>query len=61
MCESNVYLKAYGKEELFMKEAARIEIKDDKVEVYGLLGEKKEIEGRVKRIDFLEHKVVVEQ
>lgn len=61
MCESNVYLKANGKEELFMEEAARIEIEDDRVEIYGLLGNKKQINGRVKKIDFMEHRVVVER
>ncbi|ODS37143.1 MAG: RNA-binding protein [Candidatus Altiarchaeales archaeon WOR_SM1_86-2] len=61
MCESDVYLKTNGKEELFMKEAARIEIEDDRVEVYGLLGDKKQVSGKVKKIDFLKHRVVVEK
>ncbi len=60
MCETHVYSRINGKEELMMENAIKIIIEGKKLSVYGLLGDMKEMEGTLKEIDFVHHKAVVE-
>ena len=49
-----------GEEELVMEDVVRIEVEGDVLKLYGLLGEMKEIRGRIVLLDLVGHKVVVE-
>ena len=60
MCETHVYSRINGKEELMMENAIKIKIEGKKLSVYGLLGDMREMEGILKEIDFVHHKAVVE-
>lgn len=60
MCESKVFLIKNGREELVMEDVIKIEVKGDKLIVYGILGEKKELAGKVVLMDLVGHKIVVE-
>ncbi|MCD6494204.1 MAG: CooT family nickel-binding protein [Archaeoglobaceae archaeon] len=60
MCESKVFLIRDGREELLMEDVTRIEIEGDKLKIYGILGEKKELEGKVVLMDLIGHKIVLE-
>ena len=60
MCESKVFKLKDGKEELVMEEVVRIEVEGDVLKLYGLLGEVKEIKGKIVLLDLVGHKVVVE-
>jgi|Deesub1362A_J573_1020465.scaffolds.fasta_scaffold00728_4 predicted RNA-binding protein len=60
MCESKVVKKTEKGEEVVMEEAMRIEVDGDKLTVFGILGEKIEINGKVILIDMKNHTVVVE-
>jgi predicted RNA-binding protein len=59
MCESNVYLQDEKDEKLVMKDVARLKQQDNRIWLVDLLGEEKELEGKVQEIDFLDHKVVI--
>jgi len=60
MCESKVVLRKGGEEEVVMEEAIRIEVDEDRLKIFGMLGEKKEVKGKLILVDLQNHKVVVE-
>ena len=55
MCESKVYLD----DDLIVEDAIRIEVEGDKIVIYDILGDRKEINGKLKLIDLKEHKVFI--
>lgn len=60
MCESNVYLKKSGKEELFLENVGLIVPKKDGIiHLSSILGEEKEIKAEIENIDLLNHKVIL--
>ncbi len=60
MCESNVYLKNNGTEELIMENVAAISpLEDDKFLLKGLLGDSLEINGKIEDINLMAHKIVI--
>ncbi len=61
MCESDVYVSGPDGEKLLMKEAANISVEGEEIVVRGLLGEEKRVNGRVRNIDLMGHKVVLER
>lgn len=60
MCESKVVLRKGEDEEIVMEEAIRIEVDKDSLKIFGILGEKKVIKGKLILVDLQNHKVVVE-
>ncbi len=60
MCESKVVLRENGNEKILMEDVIKIEVEGKKLKMFGLLGEYKEIEGRIVLLDFKNHKIVVE-
>ncbi len=60
VCESKVFRLRNGEEELVMEDVVRIEVEGEKLKLYGLLGEVKEVEGRIVLLDLIGHRVVVE-
>ncbi len=59
MCESNVYLKSNGSEDLVMENVALITPEQgDKFILKGLFGETMEITGQIENINFISHKIV---
>ncbi|HID43682.1 MAG TPA: CooT family nickel-binding protein [Archaeoglobaceae archaeon] len=60
MCESKVVMKKGENEEVIIEEAIRIEVYDDILKIFGILGEKKEVKGKLILVDLQNHKVVVE-
>ncbi len=59
MCESNVYLQDEEDEKLIMEDVAQLKQQENRVWLVDLLGEEKELEGKVQEIDFLDHKVII--
>jgi predicted RNA-binding protein len=47
MCESNVYLKDEDSEKLVMEDVALLKQQENKIWLVDLLGEEKELEGKV--------------
>ncbi len=62
MCESNVYLKTNGTEELIMENVASIMTLDDnKFLLKGLFGEHTEIIGKIEDINLISHKIIFQK
>lgn len=60
MCESNAYIKRGRKEELFLQEVTLIEpVSDEELLVENLLGEQKRFRGKILKIDFMAHKILL--
>lgn len=59
MCESNVYLNEDEEEKLIMEDAVLLENRGGKLKFTNILGEEKEMEGRIEEITFLDHKIVI--
>ncbi|MBN2167962.1 MAG: CooT family nickel-binding protein [Actinobacteria bacterium] len=60
MCESNVYLKDEKGETLIMEDAVFIENEGGKIKMTDILGEKKEVEGKIEEITFLDHRITIQ-
>lgn len=61
MCETKVFVKKHGQEELFMEDVISVIPEQDDIKISNLFGEKKSIKGKIGEIQFLEHKIVIEQ
>ena len=61
MCEAAVFLVTQGAEKEVMKEVLTLEVMDDRLFLSDILGERMELKARIKNIDFLEHKVILEE
>ncbi len=61
MCETNVYVLKNGKEELYLDNVDVIRPEEGKIFLKNLFGEQKVFEGRIKGIELLKHKVVLEK
>ena len=64
MCEANAYLLKDGKEELIMESVDIIEPEDknkDKWRLVGIFGDQKIIEGRIKLMKLVDHKILFEK
>ena len=62
MCLSTVFKVSGGKHQEVMQDVARMEAHDDGFLLINLFGEQKFVQGRVKRLDFVdEHSVVLEE
>lgn len=60
MCESSVYIKQNDKEELVMENVASITPVDkDRFLLKGLLGEQKEVKGRISDINLMAHRIIL--
>jgi predicted RNA-binding protein len=61
MCESKVIVIKNGEEKILMEDVIRVEVENNKLKFYGLLGEMKEINGRIVLLDLIGHKIFVEE
>ncbi|MBF0468423.1 MAG: CooT family nickel-binding protein [Desulfamplus sp.] len=60
MCESNVYLKKDGNEELVMENVAAIlPIGKNQFLLKGLLGDSRKINGNIEEINLMAHKIIL--
>lgn len=61
MCLAKAYLVGNGQRELLLEEVALIEIRDKKLRLSTIFGEKKELEAVIKAVDFQNSNVVLER
>ncbi len=59
MCESNIYLRDDEGDRLVMEDAVMVETEGGRISVTDILGEKKEFEGTLEEITFLDHRIVI--
>ena len=60
MCLSKVYVDKGDKEELLKEEIASLKIEGKKLLLKTLFGEEKEIEARIRQIDFMTHSIFLQ-
>jgi predicted RNA-binding protein len=60
MCESKVIRKIEEKEETIMEDVIRIEVRNNALRIYGILGEQSELKGKIILVDMQNHVVVIE-
>ncbi|WP_290598090.1 MULTISPECIES: CooT family nickel-binding protein [unclassified Archaeoglobus] len=58
MCESKVLLS--GSDETLMEDVVRIVVEGEKIKMWDILGDYREVKGRVVEMDLVGHKIVVE-
>jgi len=62
MCLSTVYLQTKGQQQKVMQDVAKIEFSNEGYLLIGLLGDQKMVDGRIKKIDFVDdHSVILEK
>jgi predicted RNA-binding protein len=59
MCLAKAYLGSNGKRELLMQEVASLEVRGSKLRLTTLFGEQREIDARIKEIDFMSSSIVL--
>jgi predicted RNA-binding protein len=61
MCLSTVYIQTKGQRQKVMKDVAKMESIKEGYVLIGLLGDQKKVDGRIKKIDFVDdHSVILE-
>ena len=60
MCESTAYILKNGKEELVLENVDFLESQEGVVKMVNLFGEEKTVEGRVKSLSLVDHKIILE-
>jgi len=61
MCESNAYLVQDGREELLLEDVVLIKPEGEKLLLTGIFGERELIDAKIKMIDLLHHKIILEK
>lgn len=60
MCLSKAYVARNGNEELLTEEIASLEVEGEKLLLKTLFGEQKEVTASIRRIDFMTHRILLE-
>ncbi|HLD36603.1 MAG TPA: CooT family nickel-binding protein [Planctomycetota bacterium] len=61
MCESNVYLIKNGQEELVLESVSLVRPQGNKLFLQSILGEEKSVQARIKEINLMDHKIILEE
>ena len=61
MCQSSIYAIDTGRQELILEEVARVEIQGDSITMERLFGERVSLSARIKEIDLMKHRILVER
>ena len=61
MCESNAYIREDDREVLLMENVSSVEVNGERLLLVDIMGEKKEIDGVILRIDFDEHSFTIKK
>ena len=60
MCIATIYIEDAGQLEKVMQDVVSVEFEDRSILFTTILGEEKLLEGKVKKIDFRKHSVIIE-
>ena len=61
MCEANTYLLKDGKEELILEDLVILRPELDGIYLQNIFGEQKRVKARIKELNLVEHRVILEQ
>jgi predicted RNA-binding protein len=60
MCQTNAYVVKGGSEDMLMEGVARLEVGDGVIALVGIFGDRQEVAGRIREINFQAGKLVIE-
>jgi len=61
MCQSNAYFVQDGEEELLLEDVVSIKPEGEKILLTSLFGEQELVYAKIKMIDLLHHKIILEK
>ena len=62
MCESTVLiLRKDGKQETLMEDVVFVSVEDSRIRMIGILGDVKEVNGRIKEVNLTKHTILMEE
>jgi predicted RNA-binding protein len=61
MCEANAYLLKEGKEELILEDLMILRPEQEGLYLQNIFGEQKRIKARIRELDLVEHRVILEE
>ena len=61
MCQSNAYLEHDGQQQLIIEDVGLMRPEGDKILLISIFGEEELVDAKIKMIDFLHHKIVLEK
>ena len=61
MCEANAYLVKDGKEELVLEDLMVLRPEGEELYLQNIFGEQKKIKARIKELNLVDHRVILEE
>jgi len=61
MCEANAYLVKGGREELILEDISILRPERDELYLQNIFGEQKRIKARIKEMNLIDHRIVLEE
>lgn len=61
MCEANAYLLKEGREELILEAVDKLESEGEKIRIENIFGEQKVVNGRIRSMSLVNHKILIEE
>jgi len=61
MCQSNAYLEHNGQQQLIIEDVGLMRPEGDKILLISIFGEEELVDAKIKMIDLLHHKIVLEK
>jgi predicted RNA-binding protein len=61
MCESTVFIEKGGERELLMEDVVQVAVDGETIKVTGILGETKDVKGRIAEINLMKNTIVILQ
>ncbi len=61
MCEANAYLFKEGREELVLEDVSIVRPEKDEIYLQNIFGEQKRIKARVREMNLLDHRIILEE
>jgi len=62
MCESTVLImRKDGKQETLMEDVVFVSVEDSRIRMIGILGDVKEVNGRIKEVNLTKHIILMEE
>jgi len=62
MCESTVLImRKDGKQEMLMEDVVFVSVEDSRIRMIGILGDVKEVNGRIKEVNLTKHTILMEE
>ncbi len=59
MCQTSAYIMRDGQEELVLQDVITVTPEQGAIRMVNLFGEEKTVEGRIKQIDLLTHRIII--